>query len=116
MATLRIVFNNGFEMSATECGVVPHVVAEYNTLEDALSAVSSIQEDGALERVRVLKDDVLLMEFTDVILDGFQGVINDVVTLHLYMHEEGGRSTTEEDLEKVDAWDILFGSQDEEDE
>ena len=37
MANLRIVFANAFEISATECGVVPHVVAEYTSVDDVLN-------------------------------------------------------------------------------
>lgn len=119
MANLRIVFANAFEISATECGVVPHVVAEYTNVDDVIEAVGRVMEDGALASVRALRDDILLMEFTDVVLDGFQGIWNDEtgnVTLHLYMHETGERTSTEEDLEKAEVYDILFGMEDEEDE
>lgn len=117
MANLRIVFANAFEISATECGVVPHVVAEYTNVDEVLEAVGHVMADGALASVRALRDDVLLMEFTDVVLDGFQGICDDEtgkVTLHLYMHETGERTTSEADLEKAEVYDILFGMEDEE--
>ena len=117
MANLRLVFANEFEIAATDCGIVPHVVAEYDTAAEALAAVEAITEDGALDKVQAFKDDLLLMEWEDVNLDGFQGVINDVVTLHLYMQENGERTgATEEDLEKAKAYDILFGMEDEEED
>lgn len=118
MANLRVVFANGTEVNAAECGIVPHVVAEPMTLADALEVIAGITEEGALARVCVFDDDTLRMEFRDVALDGFQGVfLEEDVTLHLYMHETGERTgATEEDLANVDAFNILFGMEDEEEE
>lgn len=118
MADLRVVFANGTEVNAAECGIVPHVVAEPMTVADALDVITGIMEEGALARICVFNDDALRMEFRDVALDGFQGVLlGDDVTLHLYMHETGEPTgATEEDLENVEAFNILFGMEDEEED
>lgn len=119
MANLRIVFSSGTELSANDCGVVvPHVVAEYETVAAAITAAELALEEGALDRVCAFQEDILLMEWTDVVLDGIQIILNEegVATLHLYMRGESARETTEEDLEKVAAYDILFGMEDDEED
>ena len=115
---LNIELATGFTFPAEECGVIPHIVARCDTLANSLDVVEQIAEDGALDTVKVYNaEDVLLMEFSEVVCDGFQGILGEEdVTLHLYLTEGAERIDSGSASENAEALNILFGMNDEEEE
>ena len=118
MNDLQITLATGYSFTIRDCGVVPHVVACFDTFEEANEVLAKVVEEGALEAVSVYNGDALVLEFSSVVLDGFQGVFaeDETITLHLYMRATGEQRDASEDAEKAGLYDILFGMEDEEDE
>ena len=118
MNDLQITLATGYSFPVRECGVVPHVVAVYDAFEDAMADLNKVLEQGALDTVSVYDGDTLILEFSGVVLDGFQGIFDEdgILTQHLYMRATGSQRDAAEDAEKAGLYDILFGMEDEEDE
>ena len=118
MNDLQITLATGYSFPIRDCGVVPHVVACFDTFEEANAVLAKVVEEGALEAVSVYDGDARVLEFASVVLDGFQGVFaeDETITLHLYMRATGEQRDASEDAEKAGLYDILFGMEDEGDE
>ena len=83
-----------------------------------MADLNKVLEPGALDTVSVYDGDTLVLEFSGVVLDGFQGIFDEdgILTQHLYMRATGSQRDAAEDAEKAGLYDILFGMEDEEDE
>lgn len=117
MANLKLVLADEHAFFVSECGVIPHVVVTFDNFADVMNCIETFTTEGNLREMSVFRGDALLMEYKDVVIDGIQIVFGETYTVHLYMREENAHEgATEEDLDRSNAYDILFGMNDEEDE
>lgn len=117
MSNLRLVLADEHAFYVSECGVVPHVVVTFDSFADVMNCIETFTAEGNLSAMSVFKGDALLMEYQDVVIDCIQIVFGGTYTVHFHMREENGHEgATEEDLDRSNAYDILFGMNDEEDE